>query len=138
MSNQIGSETDTDREEIERVIPSDPALLSMKVMMAIAEKVSPDQVADCIRDMLLASYVAKGEEKPDWRAREAAVKYYLAYFIGQPVQRQHIVNERRSAPTDPMADLQGSKAAMQALVRMLASSPEGREALNEELGTIDT
>ncbi len=139
MTKPIGSETDTEEGEEEGLMPADPAKLSTKIMQEIAERVPASKVAEVIQQLLEATFETKGGElKPDFRAREAGIKYWLSYMVGEPIKRVHTVLEKRKTAADPMADLQGSKAAMQALARLLASTPEGREALNEELGTIET
>ena len=126
-------------------IGNEPALLGPDAIRLIAAEVAPSEIAKTIKEMMGAclvsgSLVKKALEEgldapPDWRAREAGVKLWLSYVVGMPVQRQHIVQERRQSA--PIEDLLGSPAAREALAKAFAGSPEGRAAMQEALGAID-
>lgn len=123
-----------------------PSALGPKAVEELARRIPIDRVITLLENMMGAVMVSnsigkamreRGEAPPpDWRAREAAVKIYLSYVVGMPVQRQHLVKETLTTPTDPTQDLAASPAARAALARMLAASPEGRAAMETELKTI--
>ena len=63
--------------------------LSTRVMERLLVEIPEAKIVSGIKDMLNASYVTKsGKEHPDYRAREAGVRLYLAYTVGLPLQRQ--------------------------------------------------
>ena len=97
--------TITDNEEF----PREPGLLGLAAMTRLAEEIPIELIVSGIKDLLTATQTngkiaAKLEEggfaaPPDYRAREAGLKLWLSYVIGMPVQRQHILQEKRvSAP----------------------------------------
>ena len=134
-----------DTEELEK-LARNPSALGPKTIELLAEQIPPSRVITMLEEMMeatmsttAAAKVAKekGESAPpDWRAREAAAKLYFAYVVGMPVQRQHLVKETITPPSDPSKDISGSPAAMAALARLLAQTPEGRAVMQQELATI--
>lgn len=138
--------TDTDATDENPEDPQfTPALLGPKAIERLAREVPIEKVIATIKDMMeanmtagnaAAKLVAAGmEPPPDWRAREAALKLWLSYVVGMPIQRQHIVHDkpRRSNPEE---DFENSPAAQAAALRYLRSTPEGREMLAQEAKTI--
>lgn len=94
------------------------------LMLQLAKEVPLDEVAKAIKEMMGATTNQRVgahnyEEVPDWRAREAAVKLYLSYMLGMPVQR--VQTETRVIENDE-----------QTLARIL-ESPAVRDALRREL-----
>ncbi len=99
--------------------------VSPAVLEAINAKIEPDEIANAIREMLDAT-LASG--LPDWRAREIAIKTYLSYTVGLPVQRQEIIQHRIVSKPDA-GKLLSTPSALEALARSLANNPEGRDKL---------
>ena len=105
------------------ILPQDgnPAALTPAVMTAIARKVSPERIADCIA-MLLEAELSNGQ--PDVRAIESGIKLYLNYMVGMPVQRQEIVTHKVTSSIDPKS-LLANPATLDAIVRQLEGSEAG-------------
>jgi hypothetical protein len=96
------------------------------LLTRLAEVLPPEEIAERIRDMLNATYETKnGDVKTDWRAVEAAIKLYLAYQLGMPVQRQVIVQQAPEAGSATMDRLMSSPAAVKVLEQMLAKARSG-------------
>ncbi len=70
---------------------SDPRQINKEVVVALARKVSPDLIADKIKELLSMTRVTKAGSIPDVRAMEAGIKLYLAYAVGLPTQRSEVV-----------------------------------------------
>lgn len=70
---------------------SDPKTINKEVVVALARSISPDYVADKIKQLLEMTRTTKAGEVPDVRAMEAGIKLYLAYAVGLPTQRSEIV-----------------------------------------------
>jgi hypothetical protein len=100
-----------------------PGDLSPRVISILAEKIPADQIRQTIQEMMSAERPLKGGASiPDWRAREAAVKLWLAYCEGLPIQRQQIVTHQVSGPD---------------LWETAKTNPHVREALRNQLAALD-
>jgi hypothetical protein len=101
-------------------IPISPSLLGPEAIRKIAEAVSPQEIANAIKAMMVTGSLMKAakeagfEAPPDWRAREAGIKLWCSYVIGMPVQRQHIVKEdiRREQPLEELLRSPAARAAL--------------------------
>jgi hypothetical protein len=70
---------------------SHPGEINRQIAEVLAETVSSAEVGETIKSLLTADKRTKeGGYEPDWRAREAGAKLWLAYQVGLPVQRQEI------------------------------------------------
>ncbi len=108
--------------------------VSPAVLEAINSKVSPDDIAEAIRDMLDAT-LANGQK--DWRAVEIAVKTYLAYTVGLPIQRQEVVTHKIISKPSPER-LLNTPGAADALVRTLPAADRAKLlAALSKAGTVD-
>jgi hypothetical protein len=95
------------------------------LILQLAKEVPPEQIAVAIKEMLGATTNQRTgahdyEEVPDWRAREAAVKLYLSYMLGMPVQRTEVKTQVIESEEQTLARLLGSPAVREALRRELA------------------
>ena len=93
----------------------------------LAELVTPERIAEKIHEMLDATTLVRTgsestEERPDWRTVEAAVKLWLAYQLGMPVQRQVIVQQAAETSEGTMDRLMSSPAAIKVLESMLTKA----------------
>jgi hypothetical protein len=70
---------------------SRPGEINRQIAEVLADTVSSAEVGETIKSLLTADKRTKeGGSEPDWRAREAGAKLWLAYQVGLPVQRQEI------------------------------------------------
>lgn len=102
-----------------------PGDLSPRAVSIILEQIPLDQIRDTLQDMLKAERPLKGGGTiPDWRAREAAMKLYLAYKEGLPIQRQQIVTTQvESGPN---------------MLELARTNQYVRDALRNQLDELDT
>ncbi len=76
----------------------DPQSISREVIASIAKHVEPERIGRVLAAMLGARRVLKnGTELDDTRTQEAALKLYMAYMIGMPVQRIENLNVNADA-----------------------------------------
>lgn len=100
---------------------------SIDIMVALIG----DEKAACVVQDLMDAETPQG--RPDYRARAEGAKLYYAYREGKPIERQQIVKVTRTeAP--PMEQLAESPAGLEALARLLAKVPGGREAFQAAAG----
>jgi hypothetical protein len=108
---------------IERRIPANghigPAALEFLV-----EKIPADRIVRKI-DAMLKAETPQGN--PDWRAQSDAVKLWLSYVIGLPIQRQHIIQEKISTPAPDK--LLENPVAVETLFRLALATEAGKAAL---------
>jgi uncharacterized protein (DUF2336 family) len=98
---------------------ANPGEINRSVVAIIAEKIPGEQVGDMLREMLHATRPTKHGEIPDWRAREAAMKLFIAYREGLPVQRQEIHQTVTNRSEDENMRLLESPAVRSMLKKML-------------------
>lgn len=110
------SVADTDR-EIAKRIPSNGAV-STASMEYLVQQIPAERITGKLAAMLEAK---TPQGNPDWRAQSDAVKLWLSYVIGLPVQRQEIVQHRiNTSPLDS-----------------LLATAEDRDALRRQLDAMD-
>lgn len=103
--------------------------LGASLLATLAKEVGHDVIIATLKDMLTANTVTKaGKKAPDWRAREAGVKMYLAYMVGMPVQRSVTIERKEESEGETMTRLLESPAAREALKRAMAQDGEVLEA----------
>ena len=130
----------------EREIPRNPSALGPQAIEQLARSIPVERIIGTIEEMigavLVTGSIAKKleaggyEAPPDWRAREAGVKLWLSYVIGNPLVRQQI--QRQDVPaTNPQEELAGSPAAFDFFMRMINGDPERRKQLKAALDVID-
>ena len=105
---------------------SEPSRLGREVLKVLIEHVSPDMIAETIRDMIRATRPTKHGEVADTRTQEAGVKLWLAYAVGLPVQRQEIHQTVTNRSEDDNMRLLESPAVRSMLKKMLEQA-EGEE-----------
>ena len=71
-----------------------PGEVNKGVVAILREHVPVEDVAAMFKDMMKATRMTKHGEVPDWRAREAAGKWILAYTDGLPIQRVETKTEQ--------------------------------------------
>jgi hypothetical protein len=109
-----------------RVSIADPGELSKEVIGAIQRHVDPDKVGRVLAKMLDAKRTLKnGDELDDSRTQEAALKLYLAYSVGTPVQRTESVNVNVDADS------------AQGLEERLRNAPALRQVFRKLIDKID-
>jgi len=105
---------------------SHPGEINRQIAEVLADTVPASEIAETIKDLLAAEKAVKdGGYEPDWRAREAGAKLWLAYQVGLPVQRQEIhqtVTTR--SEEDNMKTL--ASPAMLAAMKSLIARAEGQ------------
>jgi hypothetical protein len=70
----------------------DPQSISREVIASIAAQIAPGRIGKVLDAMLDAKrHLKDGTELDDTRTQEAALKLYMAYMIGMPVQRSESV-----------------------------------------------
>ena len=106
---------------------SHPGEINRQIAEVLAQTVSSAEVGETIKSLLTADRRTKEGYEPDWRAREAGAKLWLAYQVGLPVQRQEIhqtvVNKSEE---DNMKTLQSPAmlAAMKNLIARVENVPQ--------------
>jgi SLT domain-containing protein len=95
-------------------------------LAAIAAKVTPEDIANAISELLGATAWVKDsvstyKEVPDMRAKADGIKFWLSYQLGLPVQRTEIVTATVDTEEITMAKLMASPAARKAMMEMFAS-----------------
>lgn len=109
---------------------ADQNALSERALAMIVKRVPAQRVALRIEQMISAK---TPQGNPDWRAIEMGVKLWLSYIIGDPIKRTQVFKVTRTeAP--PMEQLAESPAGLEALARLLAKVPGGREAFQAAAG----
>lgn len=104
---------------------TNPGDINKQVCAVLAQVVPPEVIAKTIDDMLAATRITKAGREPDFRAREAGAKLWLAYAVGMPIQRQEVVS----------VNLDADSAV--GLRERLKSSPALRNALRGMLSEIE-
>jgi hypothetical protein len=107
-----------------------PGEINRSAVAILAEKVPANDVCAMIAEMLQATRPTKHGPIPDWRAREAAAKIWLAYQEGLPIQRQEIHQTVTNRTEDESMRLLESPAMRRAMREML-----DRAEREEEIGT---
>jgi hypothetical protein len=102
---------------------SNPATISSRLTAILADRFSPEVIADKI-DMLFSATITDkaGNERPDIRAIEAGLRFALNYTAGTPVQRQEVITHSPddSMPKDDVQELiNGSPALRKELAHMI-------------------
>ena len=120
------SDTDT---EIAKRIPQNGHISDTSVAYLVAE-IPAERITGKITAMLEAK---TPQGNPDWRAQSDAVKLWMSYVIGLPVQRQHIIQEKiTSAPT--AQQLLANPVAVEAILRQILADPAGEAAMRQIMG----
>ena len=123
---------------------SDPGAVNRQVAIVLAQKFSPQLIAEKIGLLLEArrtvvvrsTEMVDGREKKvdtpiveqDMRAMESGLKLLLAYMVGLPVQRQEVVQVNLDADSAVglKERLMKSPALCEALKKMLVEAEESR------------
>jgi len=114
-------------------VPASVAKLVEDVHGKVLARIPVDRIVESI-DRLLSSIDRNGN--PDARGIAAGVTLWTETLIGKPVQRQHIIQEKRTnAP--PIEELLNSPAAVESLARALSRSEEGRAAMASAMKVVD-
>ena len=95
LGDQKRKSAGTKRQERQamQVARSDMRRTSQLLLETLAASFTDEEIRGTLKDMLTAVVVTKGgNERPDYRTRLEAVKMYLAYIVGTPIQRQEQVN----------------------------------------------
>ena len=80
---------------------SNPATISPRLTAILADRFSPEVIADKIEMLFSATIMDKaGNERPDIRAIEAGLRFALNYTAGTPVQRQEVITHSSDDSTD--------------------------------------
>ena len=80
---------------------SNPATISPRLTAILADRFSPEVIADKIEMLFSATITDKaGNERPDIRAIEAGLKFALNYTAGTPVQRQEVITHSNDESSD--------------------------------------
>ena len=103
-----------------------PSQISQAFIVAVSECVTPERVAESVKELLGATRATKsGAVFPDYRAIEAGIKLYLAYTIGLPVQRQEVVTVNVDADSEAgMMDRLAKSPALRASFRKILDAAE--------------
>jgi hypothetical protein len=106
---------------------SDPRVITKEIVVAMAKKVSPDDIAGKVHQLINAKRDTKHGLIPDVRSMEAGIKLYLAYVVGLPVQRSEVltVNLDADSTTGFVERLKNSPAMRESLRRALEAAEEG-------------
>lgn len=117
-------------------LPADPpkqsmavgsAAASLKAIETLAERIPVETVVERINSLINATRTTRsGVVEPDVRAVEAGVKLYFAYVVGMPVQRQHIIEERRGETEADFFERVRNSPAMAAAVIKFAKELEAK------------
>lgn len=107
-----------------------------KLLNRLVADFPPEVVSKHIQRLLDATVPMKHGERPDPNAIATALKFLLAYRIGEPVKRIAVADvSERETNEDTLARLAASPAAMRALAATLSEMPGGREAMDSALRT---
>lgn len=104
--------------------------LSRAALESLTSQVPSDDVIGTLAAMLVAE---TPQGNPDWRARENAVKLWLSYVVGLPVQRQEIVQHKVTSARPTLAML--SDPATRSALRQLLADAEAQAS--KEAKTVD-
>lgn len=113
---------------------TDPRVIGKEVVVALARKISPDDIADLVDRLIRTTRPTKFGAVPDARAMEAGIKLYLAYCIGLPTQRQEIVQVNLDADSSiGLAErLANSPALLKSLEQIISKVKESQGATVSE------
>jgi hypothetical protein len=105
-------------------LPQDanPAAITPAVLSAIIRDITPDDIAMGLRQMMDAK-LANGQ--PDVRAIESAIKIYLSWTVGLPVQRQ-IIEQHKMVTAKPTAAMLANPETRAMLRRLLDDADKGK------------
>jgi hypothetical protein len=107
---------------------SHPGEINRQIAEVLAETVSSAEVGETIKSLLTADKRTKeGGYEPDWRAREAGAKLWLAYQVGLPVQRQEIHQTVTTRSEEENMKTLASPAMLAAMKSLIAKA-EGVES----------
>ena len=99
---------------------STPGNVTAGLMQHLAERFTPELIADKIAELLHATHVTSGNRTiADNRAREAGLKLLLGYLIGLPVQRQEIITRHTSTLEELQAKVKNSPEMRRAIAELL-------------------
>lgn len=104
---------------------------AQKLRNALTEIEPEKLIAQGIKDLCLAEM---RDGHPDYRARKDGIQMLRDTYIGTPVQYQHTLIETRGPDSARVLE---DRDTMAALAKAMASTPEGRAALQAEADTID-
>lgn len=103
-----------------------PGDINRQVAEVLARAVPASEIGELIKTMMSATRQTKHGEEPEWRAREAAAKLWLAYQVGLPVQRQEIaqtITTRSEADNLRVLATPATLAAVKAMVQKAENVP---------------
>ena len=99
--------------------------VTKELVAYLAERFPPDLIAGKIEELLHATHKTRGgNDIPDNRAREAAVKLLISYLVGLPVQRTENVNINIDSMEDLQSRMKGSPAVQAALNGLISVIPD--------------
>lgn len=102
-----------------------PGDVNRKVCSVLADIVPVEEVGEGIKEMMQATTIGRGgDEVPDYRAREAAMKLWLAYSVGMPLQRQEIVQVNVDGSKESLSDKIKSSPALRAQLKRMLEEAE--------------
>lgn len=75
------------------------------LLKRVLQDIQPEQISELLESLLAATVRGRdGTEGPDNKVRLEALRLALAYGIGTPVQRQHVIEEKRHQSMDELMD----------------------------------
>ena len=102
-----------------------PANVTKELVSYLAERFPPDLIAGKIEELLHATHKTRGgNDIPDNRAREAAVKLLISYLVGLPIQRTENVNINIDSMEDLQSRMKSSPAVQAALNGLISVIPD--------------
>lgn len=105
-----------------------PGGISADTINTLVNFVPVEKVMERLKEMLDAT--TPGGTFPDWRARENAIKLWLSYAVGLPVQRVEETQTRVNVQIDP-EKLLSNPASLEAIARKLQGTDAGARLLAE-------
>ena len=111
---------------------STPGNVTAGLMQHLAERFTPELIADKIAELLHATHVTSGNRTiADNRAREAGLKLLLGYLIGLPVQRQEIFTRHTTTLDELKAQAKGPELRA-AIMELLDEKPVTGKPVNTQ------
>lgn len=105
---------------------SDPRVINKEIVVAMANKVAPDDIAAKVYELIHAKRETKGGAMiPDVRSMEAGIKLYLSYVVGLPIQRSEVVTVNLDADsTTGLAERLRNSPALRETFRRILDAAE--------------
>lgn len=100
-------------------MPNESQVSPQELLERVLARIEPDAIGETLEALLSAESRGRdGTVQPDHRTRLEAAKLILAYTVGQPIQREHRIEEQRGKG-DGYDDLRRSKSLRAAVRRDL-------------------